>query len=479
MSTPFFPQWRPRLAPLGRTIRKLRRASLSELEAFFATVFPAVLLDPTPSGPNSRTRVFTQRRTFWLLLFQAFKPRTSLREAVLWLQALLGLHSEQRLDSASSAYSQARGRLPVRVLEESLELSAEAARRRAPDGGSIGGRPVKVVDATSAQLADTPENQKEFPQPGGQAKGCGFPVMKIMALFCLASGAILKVATTSLRCHDARLFRRLWDWLEKDDILMGDRAFGDYITLASLPERGVDVVCRLHQGRSPNFRRVAKRLGRGDALFEWERPLQRPKSVTKRQFARVSERITVRILRVKVRVPGCRTQKLFLATTLLDPVRYPAGELVELYRRRWRIELCFRDLKTTMGMEELRCQSPEMARKEMLSYLVAHNLVRILMAEAGAKHGVRREELSFKASIDAVRQFGGAMARAGSTRTRRRIRKRLYEAIAGNRVPRRPGRREPRAVKRRPKPYPRLTKPSHLYRDRSHPNRWPPKNPSK
>ena len=258
----------PKPASLGRTIRKLRRSSLSELEAFFATVFPASLLDPTSSGPNSRKRVFTLRTTFWLFIFQAFKPKTSLREAVLQLQALLGLHSGQQIDSASSTCSQARGRLPIGVLQESLELSAQAARRRAPDGGSIGGRPGKVVDATSAQLADTPADQKEFPQPGGQAKGCGFPVMKIMALFCLASGAILKVATTSLRCHDARLFRQLWDWLQKDDILLGDRAFSDYITLASLPERGVDVVCRLHQGRSPDFRRPAKRLGRGDALFE-------------------------------------------------------------------------------------------------------------------------------------------------------------------------------------------------------------------
>lgn len=479
MLTPFFPAFRARLAPLGRSIRKIRRASLSELEALFATVFPATLLDPTPSGPNSRKRIFTVRATFWLLLFQAFKPKTSLREAVLQLQALLGLRSEQNVDSSSSAYTHARGRFPVKVLEDALELSARAARRLAPDGGSIGGRPVKVVDATSAQLADTPANQKSFPQPGGQAKGCGFPVMKIMALFCLASGAILKVATTHLRCHDARFFRRLWDWLEKDDILLGDRAFGDYIAMASLPKRGVDIVCRLHQGRSPDFRRRTKCLGRSDALFEWSIPLQRPKSVGKRFFALLPSTITVRILRVSVRVRGSRTQKLLLATTLLDPVRYPAGELAALYLRRWRIELCFRDLKTTMGMEELRSQSPEMARKEMLSYLVAHNLVRTLMAEAGARHGVPREELSFKASVDAVRQFGGAMARAGSTRTRRQLRDRLYGALANNRVPRRPGRREPRAVKRRPKPFPRLNKPRHLFRDTRHPNRWPPRNPSK
>ena len=358
-------------------------------------------------------------------------------------------------------------------------MSAQAARRRAPDGGSIGGRPVKVVDATSAQLADTPANQKAYPQPGVQTKGCGFPVMKILGLFCLGSGAILKAATTSLRCHEVRLFRRHWDWLVKGDILLGDRAFGDYITMASLPKRGVDVVSRLHAGRTPDFRRRTKRLGHGDALFEWTIPLARPTSVGKRLFAGLPGKITVRILRFNVRLPGCRTRKVLLATTLLDPVLYPANELADLYRRRWRIELCFRDLKTTMGMEELRCQSPEMARKEMLSYLVAHNLVRILMAEAGTRHGVRRDELSFKASVDAVRQFGGAMARAGSTRTRRRIRNLLYEAIARNRVPRRPGRREPRAVKRRPKPYPSLNKPRHLFRDTSHRNRWPPKNPNK
>ncbi len=204
------------------------------------------------------------------------------------------------------------------------------------------------------------------------------------------------------------------------------------------------------------------------ALFTWIKPLLRPKYLTKRQWKSVPEQITVRILRCRISQRGFRTRHLTLVTTLLDPKKYPADELFAVYQRRWRLELCFRDLKTTMGMETLSFRSPKMVHKELLMYLIAHNLIRCLMAEAAALHDVELDRISFKGSIDATRHFGNAMAKARTKKQCRRLEATLLKILAEDQVPDRPDRREPRAVKRRPKPHPLLNKPRGEYKDIPH-----------
>lgn len=472
METPFFPGMRAHLAGFGRRADKVRQATLCQLEEFFGSIFPPHMLSQAEEGPNSRKRSFPIRRTFWGFLFQVLTPNTSCRAVTLQLRALLGLHSERQISTASSAYCQARSRLPVGRLEEGLQRSARAADQRSGQHGRLAGRPVKVVDATTVQLADTEANQLRYPQPSTQKRGCGFPVMKIAALFSLASGAILDVARENLHWHDLRLFRRLWSWLKKGDIVLGDRAFGDYVSLAQLPARGIDLVCRLHQGRKIDFRRCERRLGVRDAVFRWSKPLQRPKYLTKKQFARLPSSICVRVIRTQFTIPGFRTKSVTLVTTLLDAEKYPADELAALYLRRWRLELCFRDLKTTMGMEQLRGQSPAMVHKESLAFLIAHNLIRTVMADAAGIHDVPLERISFKGSVDAVRHFSAARAQARSRKQRRRLEDELLWGLARDRVPDRPGRCEPRAVKRRPKPYPLLTSPRRRYKEIPHRSRY-------
>jgi hypothetical protein len=186
----------------------------------------------------------------------------------------------------------------------------------------------------------------------------------------------------------------------------------------------------------------------------------------------VPEELTVRVLRVKLDIPGFRTQTVTLVTTLSDAEAYPAQELAALYLRRWRIELWWRHLKTSMGMEVLRCKTPAMLHKELEMYLTCYNLIRCLMAEAAALHGQPLEQLSFKGSVDAVRQYSPLIAQASSGKKQRRLIKDLLRVLALDLVPDRPGRREPRAVKRRPKPYPLLTKPRKSYREISHRSRY-------
>ena len=255
MQTPYFPSLRSRLAALGRrTAHRLRQATLGQLQDHLRDLLPAPLLSAEDQGPNSRQRVFTLRLTFECFLWQVLKPKTSCREVVRQVQGLLRLAGGTWIDEGDWAFVQARQRLPRERLEKALGLTAQAADRRAGAGGQLRGRPVKVADGSTTQLADTQQNQKVYPQPSTQKRGCGFPMMKFVVLFSLCSGAVLKVMLGNLHSHDLRLLRALWEQLNKGDILLGDRAYGEYTTLAGLPRQGVDVVARLHQARKVDFR---------------------------------------------------------------------------------------------------------------------------------------------------------------------------------------------------------------------------------
>jgi hypothetical protein len=477
MTTPFFPQFRPRLAPCRRALtRKVQQASLAQLEHYLQGLFPPHLLSQADEGDNSRERIFTLLLTFQGFLWQILKPRTACREVVRQVQALFCREHHGPVDENTSAYCQARARLPQERLKQVLAATAATADQRAGTGGSLAGRPIKVVDGSSTQLPDTPRNQKRFPQPRQQKPGCGFPVLKFLLLFSLKSGSVLNVVMGSLRHHDLRLLRPLQDELEKGDILLGDRAFGEYTTLATWPQQGVDVLARLHQARKVDFRK-ARRLAQNDALFVWTKAQQQSNVLTAQEWKALPAQIPVRILRFTATIRGHRARRITLVTSLLDPVLYPADQLIGLYARRWRLELCLRDLKTTMGMEQLRAQSPAMAEKELLMFLIGHNVIRCLMAEAVARHQVDLERVSFKGTIDAARQYSAAILEARSGKMRRLLWDDLLLNLARDLVPFRPNRNEPRALKRRHKPFPYLTKPRRRFRAISHRNRYWKSNP--
>jgi hypothetical protein len=296
-------------------------------------------------------------------------------------------------------------------------------------------------------------------------------------LFSLCSGAVLNVMFGSLHDHDLRLLHGLWEALKQGDIILGDRAFGEFTTLAGLPNLlGVDVLARLHQCRKTDFRK-ASRLAKRDGLFVWSKGCQPSQVLSATEWALLPTHITVRIIRFTATIRGHRSRRITLVTSLLDPKLYPAQQLIALYARRWRLELGLRDLKTTMGMEQLRCQTPEMAEKELLAYLVAHNLVRCLIAETVAISQVEIERVSFKGSLDALRQYSSAIDQARSQKMRAQLWDDLLFNLARDLVPDRPNREEPRAVKRRPKPFPLLNRPRRSFHETPHRNRYWKNNP--
>src|SRR6266481_273497 len=262
------------------------------------------------------------------------------------------------------------------------------------------------------------------------------------------------------------------------DLAVADRGFCNYVLLALLRVRGILSVFRLHQRRGADLRKGI-RLGKNDRLFTWLKSRQRPPWLPQSWWKKIQTQLTVRVIRFNLSRPGYRPESVTLVTTLLDPKKYPAQDIAQLYARRWKIELWFRDIKTSMGMEVLRCQSTQMLHKELEMFFIAYNFIRCLMVEAAISNDVALDRMSFKGTVDSVRQFSLAIAQARSKKKQGQLITQLLEAIARDEVPDRFGRREPRAVKRRPKAFPLLNKPRHQFNEIVHRNRYWKSNPRK
>ena len=479
MTAPFFPAFRARLAALGPRAHHLRQQSLLHLEQLFASFFPAELLAQADEGPNSRERIYCVRRLFWGFLYQVLNPHCPCREVVRQIRALFRLHHLGPVAKGSGGYCTARARLPLDTLQRIRHTIAAQAQKGLPLSQlQWHGLTPKVIDGTTVSLPDTPKNQRAYPQSRSQKPGCGFPLMKILGIFSLASGALLDYAKGNKHQAEQALLQKLFHRLTPGDLAIADRGFCSYVLLALLGLRQVASLFRLHAAKPADLRK-GKRLGKRDRLFTWRKPLGKPRYLPHTLWQRIPKELTVRVLRFQLQVPGYRTKSVTLVTSLLDPQLFPAHALARLYARRWRIELWFRDIKTRMGMERLRCQTPKMVHKEFEMFLIAYNLIRALMAQASAGEEVPLDRLSFKGTVDATRQYSIAIAQARSKKRQRELVDDLLRVIALDQVPDRPERCEPRALKRRPKPYALLNKPRRQFRDIPHRSRHRKNNPRK
>ena len=319
-------------------------------------------------------------------------------------------------------------------------------------------------------MPDTEELREFYGQPAEQAPGCGFPVMHLLAMFHAATGFLLEVATAPLCTHDMSQLWRIHPFLAADDVLVGDRAFCSFAHLAVLGARNIFGVFRLHQKQIANFRphrraaskrsrkrrqrglpssRWLKRLGHNDQWVAYVKPKKAPVWMSAQEYAALPKTLTVREVRYTIKISGRRTRQVTLATTLLDPQKYPVADLAALYGQRWQIETNLRHLKQTLRMDVLRCQSIPGVEKEVMMYALAYNLVRLVMLEAARRQEVPVERISF---VDAVRWLASALD--GVPPLELRVN------------PHRPGRFEPRTVKRRPKEYDRLNRPREVLRSR-------------
>ncbi len=447
----------------AQTIGQVSAFTLCQLEACFGHWMPTALLPKAAAGENSRDRIYTRWRTFWCMLWQALNPDASGREVVRQLQALFGLQDGPKISEDDGAYCRAKGRLALGAFSEALSATAKFALGLATAPGWLQGRPLKVIDGSALTLPDTSKNRKAYP-PLQCADKPAFPMMRMVVLFSVLSGAITAVAQGSLAVHELGLFSSLLSHLAAGDILLGDRGFGCYACIALLKlTYQVDFIGRTT--RRLDGRKRLKRLGKNDWLFCWKKSRVPSPWLSLLQWEALPQEMTVRVVKGSCYQKGFRVRQVKLVTTLLDPQLYPAREILWAYLRRWRLEMCLDDLKTSLKMDMLRGHSPKMVQKELYARLIAHNLIRCLMAETASRHQVTLERISFKGSVDAVRHFSQAMAQAKSKRKRRKLWDELLETLAADLVPERPGRREPRAVKRKKNKYPRLDKPRKKFRD--------------
>jgi hypothetical protein len=345
----------------------------------------------------------------------------------------------------TSAYCNARIKLPEDELRDLALRTGIVLEEEARSRGFFQDRPVKVIDGSSVQMPDTARNQSAYPQPSEQKKGCGFPVMSISVLMDLDSGGIIDVETVSGTGYEHPMFRELWRSLEKGDIVLGDAGYGSYAEIARLSEMGVD--CVFKKGIRKFNPKEAVKIGDGEWLQRWDCPGS-PGDWIDRRYLR--ESIVVRVIRAVVGRKGCRCRKITLITTLLDADKYPKEKLIELYRRRWEMELRFRDIKTTMKLEMLRCKTPSACRKELWAGLLLYNIIRSLMLDAAMRYKISVSRISYAGALAGYNEFcTGALVRIDPLLAYEV----LLRSIADCLNPYRPERVEPRKIKRRPKNY--------------------------
>ena len=425
---------------------------------------------PRILAPLSGSGSFSPSRTFWLFLAQVIAADASCREVLRSFLVWLALEEGKTASPSTGAYCKARNRIPLADIEQMHVQVRGAVEPQACHPHLWCGRRVKVIDGSSVSMPDTPDNQERYPQPNMQKAGCGFPVMRIVAVFSLSTGLLLDLAKDALSVPERTLFRRLWDLFEPGDIVLADTGFCSYADFYLLTQRQTDCVMRNHQRRKVGVRNV-KKLGKGDRLILWIKTKVQPKWLNDEQWRAIPDTLLVREITITVNEPGFRSKTLVVATTLRDAKRFPKTAIAELYRRRWAAELYLRDIKTALGMDILRCKAPDNVEKELWMHVIAYNLIRALMAKAADAHRTAPDALSFKGTLSTVRQLAPYIQRA-SQKQRPKLMGLLLTIIAADKLPSRSNRIEPRAKKRRPKNYQLLTCHRSQFKEQPHRNRY-------
>jgi hypothetical protein len=412
-------------------------------------------------GIAYRSRVYTPVVTLWAMIHQVLSADKSLRNTVKCITTWLAAAGVSPPAADTGAYSKARGRLSEELLQRLVPETAEALAQTVPEEQHWCQRRVKVFDGTTVLMADSAANQAVYPQHGNQAAGCGFPLARVVVFFSLVTGAAVSACIAAKTTSEIVMSRLLYQDLDPDDVAMADQAYGSYIDLALIHQQGADGVLRKHHARKTDFR-TGRKHGIGDHQVAWHKPSRCPDHMSADEFETIPATLQVREVRLKLQRKGFRDQFIVIVTTLLDAERYNASQLTRLYCWRWQAaEVSFRHLKTTLKMEMLTAKTPQMVRKELWTHLLAYNLLRSVIEQAAPQIGYVRARLSLQGTRQQFTQALALLAVA-SHLDRQRLYAHLLTEIANDLLPLRPNRHEPRVVKRRPKPFPRMRQPRNV-----------------
>jgi Transposase DDE domain len=424
-----FTNRRPRMA------RHLRSA-LAYVKIHIKSHLPADINGlAAETGYTWRERMLSPAVTVWVFMLQILNGNT----------AITALHRLSGIPMQASSYCAARKRLPLELFARLFDVMSQAAEEcmagvtdvmNSSAQSLLNGRRVLLADATTFSMPDTPALRKHFGYPAGQREGLGFPVGKLIGVLDALTGCVLVAMGVPLFAHEAREMLALHPLLKRGDVLVADRGFCSFVQISLLLEHGVDAVMHLHQRRKTSAMR--------DWIETWARPVKRPEWMSPALWERIPAKISIRIVRYTVTGRNGRPKQIYVATTLLDKITYPPELIQRIYGHRWNIETCFNQLKTHAKMNTLKCQDVEGVIKELIMFLIVWNLVRMTMAKFAQQMGVSVWRVSF---IDTVRELQTSLQGPRPTEVKLLIN------------PDRPGRWEPRKLKRRPKEYDLLTEP--------------------
>ena len=418
--------------------------------SFFNLLTSDELLDKVEELlPAHRERLYPPTETLSMFLAQAMSADRSCQNIVnhAAVQRISG--GLTSVSTHTGGYCRARQRLPVEMISGLTQDLGKQVNEQLPDEWRWRGRRVRIIDGTTVTLPDTAANQAVFPQQRGQQAGLGFPICRVVGITCLASGALLNAAIGRFNGKggdEQTLLRAIQETFQPGDVVMGDAFFATYFFIAAMQARDIDILMEQHgsRKRSTDFR-CGRRLGTRDHLMVIRKPKIRPDWLSEAQYNAAPDSLTVREFKAGGKI---------MVTTLSCHRGHPKEALNSLYKSRWHIELDIRNIKETMGMSVLSCKTPEMAVKEIWVYLLAYNLIRLMMAQSALLADIKPRNISFKHCLQVWLIYMQQSAGLDDDNIER-----LFRIMAQQRVGNRPGRIEPRAVKRRPKPFPLLMKP--------------------
>jgi hypothetical protein len=455
----------PRLKVQQSSFRKLA-ANHADCHSIFNLLTADDLLDQVETLlPDHRERRFPPTETLSMFVAQVFSQDRSCQNIVNQAVTKSLVNGLTPCSTNTGGYCQARQRLPLELPQELSRFIGKSLEKEIPSSWRWHGRRVRVVDGTSITMPDTDENQSVYPQQGGQKPGLGFPIARLVAVTDLCSGAVLDVAFGRFMgksSDEKSLLRSLSGLFEAGDIILGDAFFPSYIYMAEMLDKDVDILMEQIGGRrqSVDFR-LGTSLGKRDHLIKYTKPKEKPDWIDEARFESIPDTIVVREFKAK--------GKIFV-TTLIDSKIHSKHALFALYKHRWEIETNIGQIKTILGMNILSCKTPEMIVKEIWVYILGYNIIRLLMAQSAAITSLRPTDLSFKHCLQLWLNYLQQTATLDEATTVL-----LLTFMAQQRVGNRPGRIEPRAVKRRPKAYPMLMKPRvearEIVRENGHPKK--------
>jgi Transposase DDE domain len=407
-------------------------------------------------GVPYRDRLFNPATTIWGFLSQVLSEDHSCRDTVSRIIAHRAAAGLEPCSPNTASYCNARARIPTAVLRSLARRTAQQLQAGLPEAWKWNGRSVFIADGSHVSMPDTPQNQARYPQPVVQQPGIGFPLARVAVLLSLATGACHDLAIAAYAgkgTGETTLLRQMYGSLSPGDVVVADALFDNYFLACELRQRGIELVARVQAERVGS--RTVESRSDGDIIL-WQRP-NKPRGMTGEQYRRYPESLTMRQVSVDARGKDNRAEQFKVVTTILD-ASIGGDQIGALYERRWDGEVDIRSIKSTMQMDILRCKTPEMVRKEVWTHLLAYNLLRTVMAVAANENGVEPRAISFKGAKQALTAFAPKLE-AACPEERAGLVDAMLKAVAYHRVGDRPGRWEPRARKRRPKPSKRLNQP--------------------